>query len=452
MRRRNFLKNGMALGFGGAVGLLGRARSLAQSTSDDYRALVCVFLAGGMDNYDTLIPYDQSSYSEWAGHRATLLSSYAGTRHRDQLLALSTTVADGRQFALPPEMSGLRSLYEAGNAAVIANVGPLLEPTNRARFLSGGGRLPARLFSHNDQQATWMSGRPEGAQLGWGGAFADAALAQGANQQPPYTSITSGEQALFLTGRRSFPYQVGEEGGGEIHLLEEFDDPVALDRLRAHLRATGPARQGLIRRDVASALRGAFDANEGYRAAVAQISPLATEFPGSGLGSQLRAVARTIQARGALGVTRQVFIVTQGGYDTHSAQAASMPRLQGTLDAGISTFFAAMTELGLESKVTLFTASDFGRTLAINGDGTDHGWGGHHFVIGGAVQGGRIFGDVPPTTLDHDLDAGSGRLIPSLSVEQMAAPLGRWFGLSDAELSVALPQLGAFDGQPALFG
>jgi uncharacterized protein (DUF1501 family) len=193
------------------------------------------------------------------------------------------------------------------------------------------------------------------------------------------------------------------------------------------------------------------DANDTLDSALQNGSPLSTVFPESDLGAQLRTVAQTIAVRETLGVARQVFFVGLHGFDTHSAQATNLPALQQDLGDSIAAFYTATEELGIANEVTTFTAADFGRTLTVNGDGTDHGWGGHHFVVGGAVNGGDIYGDIPVSQLGHGQDAGNGRLIPSASVEQFAAPLGSWFGLNEDELNAALPGLANYPAGPLNF-
>ena len=238
-------------------------------------------------------------------------------------------------------------------------------------------------------------------------------------------------------------------------MLEDLDEDDEGDfgrRLRAHISGQNYRGDNLLVRDMANAFASALTTNDTYNAARRGAAPLGTAFPASPLGAQLRAVAETIALRQVLGVSRQIFFVGIGGFDTHSAQAQTLPGLLGEIDASVAAFSTAMRELGAQREVTLFTASDFGRTLAVNGDGTDHGWGAHHIVSGGAVHGQQIIGQAPPPTFDHPLDAGGGRLIPGLSVEQYAEPLGRWFGLSQDELDAALPALANFDrGQVNLF-
>jgi uncharacterized protein (DUF1501 family) len=339
-------------------------------------------------------------------------------------------------------------LFEQGQAAIVANVGPLVQAVTLADYQADAPWLPKRLFSHNDQQATWMSGAPEGARLGWGGRFADAALRAGANtNSTTFTAITGAANGLFLTGDVARPFQIGLQGAPLINSLTALEgNAQQYELMREHFQPDPGATDHLLERDYSAAMSNALRNNEAYNAGSAQGAELSTVFPGGQLGGQLQAVSRAIAARDALQVSRQVFFVGLGGFDTHSNQVLDLPPLQRQLDEGITAFVAAMRELGVSQDVTLFTASDFGRTLAVNGDGTDHGWGNHHFVIGDSVNGQRLLGELPPYDLAHALDAGGGRWIPNYSVEQFAAPLGRWFGLNDADLQTALPNLGNFDG------
>ncbi len=451
--RRQFLRESLALPLAlGNASLLGSLASFNAQAADTsgYRALVCVFLFGGMDCHDTVLPFDAASYDDYAGLRSDLLASYAAqpggsSRARGALLPLSPpgNRFGGRQFALPPQMSALHTLFEQGRAAVVGNVGPLLEPVNRDAFLANNAATPPRLFSHNDQQSTWMAFAPEGAQYGWGGRFGDAV--NSANAESVFSQVSLSGNAIFLTGDSVSPYQISPAGVPAIRLIEAAP-PQFAGLFRDHFASTGAERSNLFERDFIDISRVTLDANEVLEAALRSGSGLSTAFPGSGLGQQLRTVAETIAVRDALGARRQVFFVAMGGFDTHSNQAADLPGLQQVVSDAIGAFYLATQELGVASDVTTFTAADFGRTLTVNGDGTDHGWGGHHFVVGGAVRGGDIYGDIPESRLGHDQDAGNGRLIPTTSVEQFAAPLGRWFGLSEQELDVALPGLGAFGG------
>ena len=412
-----------------------------------------------MDNHEVVFPYDQPSYDQYAQIRSPLLDIYrdmpgGSTRSRDRLLPLNPLNASdfaGRAFALAPEFSGIQSLFNSGNAAIVGNVGPLVQPLNRSQWENDTVPTPSRLFSHNDQQSTWMGLSPEGASVGWGGRFADMAINSSANTFDAFSTISASGNSLFLNGISARPYPIISEGGAEFGLVSELSSErgstAGEDRYQAvyrHFSAGADNYTNLFERDIANANRKALLDNEAYNNAFRSASPLVTQFPG-GLGDQLHSVAQSISLRNSLGMRRQVFFVAAGGFDTHSNQAGSLPALQSQVDASITAFYQAMQELGLASDVTLFTASDFGRTLTVNGDGTDHGWGGHHFIIGDAVNGNRIYGDLPPSQLGHDLDAGNGRLIPSVSLHQFAAPMGRWFGLNDTELALALPGLSNFN-------
>ena len=431
-----------------------------------YKALVCVFLLGGNDGHDTLLPFDSPSYDRYAEIRAPLLDQYAAlaggsSRQRSRLLELApSNSADfgTRQFALAEQLSGIKALFDNGRAAIVGNVGPLIQPIERTAFEAQSAPIPKRLFSHNDQQSTWQSSKPEGAQVGWGGQFGDAVFAAGAATEPDFVTITSLGNEVFLTGDLIKPYQLGLRGPVEIDSLAAFEaradrglDTVAAERLREHFKAMNFSRSNLFERDFASAMSNALDVNERFNEAQASAPQLSATFPQSFLGTQLRSVAETISLRNALLVNRQVFFVALGGFDTHADQVQDLPSLHSELDGAVSAFYQSLVEMGVENDVTLFTASDFGRTLAINGDGTDHGWGNHHFVIGGAVNGGQIYGQIPPYDFGHDQDAGSGRLIPTTSVEEYAAVFGRWFGLNDSELRTALPNLDSFSASPLGF-
>jgi len=456
MNRRDFLKQSGAFlslaSLGGMTAALsGLTKSAQAAQVSDYKALVGVFLLGGMDNHDTVIPYDQSAYDRYAQIRSSLLSQYTNnSRARANLLALSPSNSAnflGRSFALPPELSGIHGLFQQGQAAIVGNVGPLLQTTTRQGFELETAKLPARLFSHNDQQATWMSSSPEGARYGWGGFFADALLSN--NTSPEFSAITSGGNELFLTGQHAIPYQVGLGGRAQAFTaLENLQDQQSttqqIQLLQAHLRGDSNHYSHLIAKDMANKMTASFDSNVRFNQSLTNAPTISTTFPTNELGQQLQAVAKTISIRNELQAKRQVFLVGLGGFDTHSRQAQALPMLHKNLDIAVTAFQQAMMELGLHDKVTLFTMSDFGRALSINGDGTDHGWGGHQFVIGGAVNGGQIYGDLPIADFNHDQDAGNGRLIPTTSVEQFAAPLGHWFGLSDSELQTALPNLSNF--------
>lgn len=463
LSRRQILKSMSAATLGAAtMSTLGTALSGFQkanaATVSGYKALVCVFLFGGADSHDYLLPYDQSSYDSLKSIRAGLFNGYASqsggnSRARNNLLKLNPTNAStfgGREFALPPEMSGLHTLFEEGNAAIVGNVGPLIRPLNRTQWENNSVATPKKLFSHNDQQSTWVSSAPEGATSGWGGRFADAAIASGANPTKAFTAITALGNELFLTGQNVSTYQIGFDGAPEIEILKTLEGTSVYNDARASFRAANFAGTNLIEQDLAEAAKTSIDLNESFNQARTNLTAFTTQFPGDDLGKQLKSIAETIAIRSSLNVSRQVFFAGIGGFDSHSNQVSRLPSRLNRVDQAITALYRSMQEIGLGSDVTIFTASDFGRTLTINGNGTDHGWGSHHFVVGSAVQGKQIYGQVPPPSLGHSQDSGHGRLIPTTSVEQFAEPLGRWFGLNNTELNNALPNLSNFSSQKDL--
>lgn len=462
--RRNFLKSTGALALGAGAGFafdLSRLNAFAADTGG-YKALVCVYLTGGMDCHDTIIPFDVSSYNQHADIRRTLFDLYetnegGSTRTHDQLQQLNLSNASdfsGRQFAMPPELGPLRELFNQGDCAVVSNVGPLVEPLTRQQFQQGTVPTPPRLFSHNDQNSVWLSSRPEGSLHGWGGRFADIMQAAQANSNTTFTAVSIANSTVFLSGELAAEVQVAPSGPQEIRGVGAnsriYGSTGLSDLFEDQLRVSGEPVANLIQRDVNNVVNQSIDANRFLRDAFNQSTPPVTVFPDTELGDQFSVVARMIALRETLGVRRQVFFIRHGrsgGYDNHNAQHTSIPGLHDELARSMRAFYDATVELGVASNVTSFTASDFGRTLTTSSNGgTQHGWGGHHLVMGGAVNGSRIIGDLPEPALGHNLDTGSaGRLIPTTSVDQYAATLGRWFGLSASELNDALPGLSSFN-------
>lgn len=466
MNRRKFLSSTAgagALSFASTasmLSLLGNSKAYAADVSG-YKAIVCLFFFGGQDCHDTILPYDQAAYDVYSSHRSGLLADYAGlpggsTRALDRLQELTpTNAADfgNRKFAMPEALNPVKSLFDSGNAAILGNVGPLIEPLDRSDFEGSFKRRPDRLFSHNDQQSTWMSSAPEGAIEGWGGKLADAAQVNGANLEDIFTGISTFGNTVFLSGQNTRQYILNIDGPPEVTGLKDFESRLlgsqsqnarAVQLLEDQYRDIGAQRSNLFERDLASITDRAFAANEVFSNALDAAPNLTTAFPSGSVGQQLKAVAEAINIRSTLGMGRQVFFVGMGGFDTHSSQASFLTRLQPTYAKAIAAFYKATVDMGVQNDVTLFTASDFGRALVENHSGTDHGWGSHHFIVGGAVDGNKIYGDIPPYDLGHDYDSGNGRLIPSVSVEQYAATLGKWFGLTDAELVSAFPALANF--------
>ena len=426
-----------------------------------YKAMVCIFLKGGMDGADTILPYDQASYNQLQSVRSGLFGAYnfastASTRNRANLLQMNLDNASafsGRQFAMPPELAPLHTMFEAGDLAVVGNVGPLIEPTTRAQLDANSAILPKRLFSHNDQQSTWMSFGVEGSQRGWGGLFMDRVVASAPNQNRVFSAISTSSNDVFLAGEDVSQFKVGSSGISEPSLYANrgllgynSGDDAARDKIRAFLAKRDFQSRSVLEQDIAQSTGKAVDNTEQFAAAQENATPFSTVFADDRVSRQMRSVAETIKIRQFLNVSRQMFYVSTGGYDTHSNQANTIGGLHTQLAAAISSFRDAMIEIGEWNNVVVFTASDFGRTTIDNGNGTDHGWGGHHFVAGGDVQGRRLYGEVPFADVNSaSYTASRGRLIPTTSVEQYAATMGAWFGLNSAELRAAMPNLTNFN-------
>ncbi len=462
MKRREFLRNTLTACTTSAMfsSMLGKL-ALAQSTNSPhqllgsgYRALVCVFLYGGNDAFNMLVPRSNALYNTYATTRGNLALPQA------QLLAINPTVtpSDGGQYGLHPRMTGLQSLFNSGKAALISNVGPLIRPTTKQDF-DNGVSLPAQLFSHSDQQVLWQSPAANSAQrLGWGGKLADVFFASNTNQQLSMNVSLDGEN-VFQAGQSVSPYFLGAQGVEEIWPIDANDWN---DRRRntfnalqnatyAHPFERALANKVKRTREVTAALAAQLDTMPITNAPFtifqqAWAAAGVNEVPW--FGQQLRMVARMIALRAALGMQRQIFLVGLGGFDTHDTQLVDQDELLRDLSIGVKAFYDCMasTQIAAANDVTLFTASDFGRTLSSNRNGTDHGWGSHHLVVGGDVIGQRIYGTMPSLAATNNPDdAGWGQVIPTTSVDQYAATLSKWFGLSDTDRGLIFPNLGNFN-------
>jgi uncharacterized protein (DUF1501 family) len=415
--------------------------------STDYKALVCIFMYGGNDYANTVIPYDDTNYNLYHTIRGGAAGQMAGgiAYGRAQLGATALTPAGGQvltdnlQYALAPQLTGLKTLFDQGRLAVQLNVGPLIQPTTLAQYLSTNrvaNPLPPKLFSHNDQQSVWQSNGTEGSTVGWGGRLGDIAMSSNATNAL-LTCISASGNAVFVAGRDALQYQVSPGGAVRINAL---GTPLR-DALNAII--TRPSSH-VLENEYAIVTRRSMDMEGVVNTALAAVNPATSFGTGNPLANQLKIVARLIGARAALGMRRQVFFVSLGGFDNHNLLMQDHPNLMTRLNAAMSAFYAATVELGVQDKVTTFTASDFGRTLSTNADGSDHGWGSHQFVMGGAVNGGRFYGTAPHVSIQTDDQVGQGRLLPSTSVDEFAATLARWFGCNTGELPGILPNVGNF--------
>jgi uncharacterized protein (DUF1501 family) len=414
------------------------------AVASDYKALVCLFLNGGNDANNMIVPSDDSGYAAYAAARSNLALPRTG------LLPLSPKTSDGRAFSLHAAMPELHGLFNSGRAAFLANVGTLVYPTTRAQVLANSIPLPRQLYSHSDQQVQWQSSVPDRASLtGWGGRLADLVNAFNSNNEISMSISIAGKN-YFQVGKIVNQYAVTT--GGAVALTGSSATSGAdFARFQAQKDLFGQQHAALLEAAFGGVSRSAITDAELLNSVLARSTPIATAFPNNTAGNQLRMVARLIAAASNLGLKRQVFFVQLGGWDTHAAQLVNGSPITGThatllsqISQSVDAFYKATVELGASEQVTLFSSSDFGRTYRSNGDGSDHGWGNHQFMVGGAVKGGDIYGKMPVLTVGGPDDTGQGRWIPTTSVDEFAATLATWFGVSQSDLPVVLPNIGRF--------
>lgn len=464
--RRAFLRRSGQLAMAGtalpfALNLAAMGEAAAQAApGDDYKALVCVFLFGGNDYANTVITYDDPSYNAYNAIRLPQASggiAIAKASLDPTLLSPTTALADGRQYALHPSMTQLAGLFNTeGKVAVQLNVGPLVVPLTRVQYNNSNKKLypqPPKLFSHNDQQSIWQSSSPEGSTVGWGGNIGDLALSQNTNAL--FTCMSVAGNAVFLSGDTALQYQVSTSGAVGINSVKGSTVYGSASVKSAMAQLVQEARTHALENEYNRVTKRAVEAETAVTAAIAPATFTNDTFAGltTGLANQLRMVSRVIRGRAALGVKRQVFFVSMGGFDLHDNLIANQPGLMKQLSDALVAFYRQMDAQGIADKVTAFTASDFGRTLASNGDGSDHGWGSHHFVVGGAVKGKQFYGTPQVVSINNDPSqpgyeghVGQGRLIPTTSVDQYGATLAKWFGVPDVDLPGILPNLKNFGG------
>jgi len=444
MTRRGFLTHSCSLGVASATMSstllqLGLSRTAAAQSAPGYRALVCVLLAGGNDSYNMLVPADNDQFSEYQGLRADL------ALQQNSLLVLPGTTDNGRSYGLHPGMPELHSLFASGDAAMIANVGTLLEAFDAQAVQNGTARLPLGLFSHADQINQWQTAVPDGRiAQGWGGRIAD--LMQDANVLNGVSmNISLSGSNVFQSGNQVGEYSIEATGDGAPG-LNAYDDGSDFGALKKRMvdDLLAVQQQHVLRREYSRRLRGAIDAQAVFVEALQTSPTLSTQFSPGNFSQSLRQIARVIGARDALGATHQTFFVTVGGWDHHDDVLDNQANMLPAISAGLQEFRDALVELGVFDEVTTFTTSDFGRTLTSNGKGSDHGWGGHHVVMGGAVDGGTIYGDYPILSPSNPLDVGRGVYAPTTSVDEYFAELANWFGVPASELDRVLPNVRSF--------
>ncbi len=442
--RRHFLTHSCSLGVAAATASsallqLGLSRTAAAQSASGYRALVCVLLAGGNDSYNMLVPTDNDQYREYRSIRSDLALD------QNVLLPLAGTASNGLSYGLHPGMPELQSLYASGDAALVANVGTLLEAFDAQAVEAGTARLPLGLFSHADQINQWQTAAPDARiAQGWGGRIAD--LMQDVNVTNGVSmNISLSGSNVFQSGSQSNEYSIEASGDGAPS-INAYDDGSEFGAFKKRMvdDLLAVQQEHILRREYSRRLRAAIDAQAVFVDAMKTSPSLATPFSTGYFSQSLRQIARVIGARDALGATRQTFFITVGGWDHHDDVLDNQAQMLPAISRGLSEFRDALVELGVSDDVTTFTISDFGRTLTSNGKGSDHGWGGHAIVMGGAVNGGTIYGDYPLLSPQSPLDVGRGVYAPTTSVDEYFAELALWFGVAPSELDEILPNVRSF--------
>ncbi len=461
LSRRHFIGSACcaAVGATGVLSALGSLRLMAAAASpsngpqlpvtasaigSDYKAIVCLFLNGGNDANNLIIPTG-SGYAAYASARSNLALPQTG------LLPITPKTSDGRTWALHAAMPELQSLFNSGKAAIMANVGTLVYPTTKDQYTKSSVPLPPQLFSHSDQQVQWQHSVPDKpTTTGWGGRMADLLNAFNSSDQISMSISLAGKN-VFQVGNLVSQYAINTSGA--VTLTGSTSSATSLDgiRFRAQKDVFGQGSASLLEAAFGSGTADAIVSADLLNTVLTASPALATAFPNTSAGNQLKMAARLIAASPTLGLKRQVFFVQLGGWDTHAAQLDNATPTSGAhaallsqISQAVDAFYKATVELGIANQVTTFTASDFGRTFRSNGDGSDHGWGSHAFMVGGAVKGGDIYGKMPTLTVGGPDDTNLGRWIPTTSVDEYAATLATWFGVSTTDLPTVLPNIGRF--------
>ncbi len=498
--RRLFLRQAGALSTLGVAGAplalnLAAMGSAAAQAASDYKAIVCLFMFGGNDSLNMVLPTDSASFANYTAVRNQAPDSIAllapGTArntaaaagspaHLGGVLPIVPTNAQGRTYALHPVMGAMQTLFNTERRlAILPNAGPLVLPTSKGQYFQSAHSKPPSLFSHNDQSNYWQSFRSEGATIGWGGRMGDLLASQ--NGRAVFTAISTSGNAVWLSGQSVRQYQVGSGGAvrmgvdGSGRVFGSAAVGTAMNAIVSGSRGTHPfeadmatvsarsidaelsLRSALPAADNAlfgtAATSGAYNASNDPK--LRYTNPVTGTVALNALAQQFQTVARMIHASSAGGVQarRQVFFVSMGGFDTHDSQNRNHADLMARLSHAMAYFDSTLGAMSAREKVTTFTASDFGRTFTSNGDGTDHGWGAHHFVMGGAVRGGDLYGNFPTlgakNANNNYFDSspeqiGNGALIPTTSVDQLAATMAEWFGVSPTQCLDIFPNLGNF--------
>lgn len=442
--RRHFLKRAAHLALSSSAAYattsgLQLANALAQP-EESYKALVCIFLFGGNDAFNMLIPREDAHYAAYNASRQTLAID------QNTLLPLTRVSGSGVELGLHPQMPHVQQLFNNGKLALLTNVGALVEPVSKANYQSNKSLLPPQLFSHNDQQTFLQSLQSTTRRNGWAGRAADAMQSMNINQKLSMNISLSGSN-IWQSGNNVSPYSIDASGIKELdNFNKKTTDERELTRIQIFQALLAQQQDSIYAREYARTQTIAWELAGDVKTALDAQAPLQTVFPtGNPLAANLKMVAQMLSARGSLQVTRQNFFIGMGDFDTHGDQLRRHDILLAQLSSALDAFYKATEELGIADQVTTFTTSDFGRTLTSNGDGTDHGWGSHQLMMGGAVKGGAVYGSFPELIVGGKDDIGEGRIIPTTGIDQYAATLASWYGLPAGNFADVFPNLARFN-------
>ena len=458
MKRRSFIQQAScaAVGYTTLFSTLFNLKSISASAMSnsfvndcaEYRALVCLMMSGGNDSYNMLIPFDGPAYTEYAATRGDLALGNGLNGTPNEITEINPNTSQGRTLGMHHSMVGMKSLFDSGELAFMANIGALAEPiANTTEFYSGTKNIPLGLYSHSDQQVHWQTARPmERTGLGWGGKIADMIDTVNCNNTVSVNISLNGTN-VFQAGNNSFSYVIspydGSIGiqnygnGGTFYNLRD----AAMNNILDH------NYQDAFKNAYSGEIKNANDTHLLFSSAINQVT-LNTTFGESRISKSFEMIAKTIAAAnmqtGLSPMKRQIFFVDIGGFDTHDEVFNSHVNLFSQIDEALTSFNAAMKETSLNDKVTTFSISEFGRTLSSNGMGSDHGWGGNVFVMGGAVNGKEVYGSYPDLGYGTEIEIGGGVYIPQLSADQYFAELALWFGVPKTDLALIFPNIGEF--------
>ena len=426
------------------------AGAASASNFTDYKALVCLFLNGGNDSFNMLVPRQQSAYNEYEQVRGGVGGSGLAIPRSDlrqitSSLQNTSAGAGYSDFGIHPDLPYLKTLYDKGDLAFVSNVGSLIEPTSLVQYNDGSKPKPEGLFSHPDHQVHWQTLVPQvrgSAPKGWGGRMAE--VMSHANQQSNIAmNISLSGANVLQSGTTTVPYITDPRG--VVELSNYGQDPtlaLAVDDI------LGQHYQGIYSKTLAHTNRNSIDASVAFKSA---LDSLSTPFDPSVISGEtqtykrLSMVSKIMEARTALSMNRQIFFVERGGWDHHNELLTPQSDLFIELNEAIEIFWTAIQSMGLQNNVVLYTASDFGRTLTSNGSGSDHAWGGNHFIISGSANGGEIYGEYPDLALNNSsTDLGRGRILPTTSVDSYMAELAYWYGVPNSEMSTVIPNINNF--------